>query len=248
MNIFEPFYHFLNSIGYTEPVHPPLTHFPIALVTAALIFRILGRMFKRASLATTSKHCLVLAWLLFFPTVLLGYMDWQHYYHGVFLFPISVKIGLASFLFVLLTAAIVMMLRGREESGTMMVIYFLGFLTVGGLGYFGGRIVYEQAAPPPPPGAGVTVEAGRKIFEANCSGCHPSGGNIILPQYQLKGSDNLDTFDKFRAFIRDPRLDSGAKGPMPEFPPSLISDQDAQELYKYLKQEFAAPAASGKKS
>jgi uncharacterized membrane protein len=247
MNVFEPFYHFLVSIGYTEPVHPPLTHFPIALVTTALIFGILGRMFKRASLTTSARHCLILAWLLFFPTVLLGYMDWQHFYHGVFLFPISVKIGLASFLFVLLTIAIVLVLRGRGESGAMLVIYFLGFLTVGGLGYFGGRIVYEGKAPQPPQ-ATATMETGRKLFEANCSACHPGGANIILPQYQLKGSDYLDTFDKFRAFLRDPRLDSGAKGPMPEFPPSLISDQDAQELYQYLKQEFAAPAAPGKKS
>jgi mono/diheme cytochrome c family protein len=247
MNVFEPFYHFLVSIGYTEPVHPPLTHFPIALVTAALIFGLLARMFKRASLATTARHCVVLAWLLFFPTVLLGYMDWQHFYHGVFLFPIKVKIGLASFLFVLLTTAMFLLLRGRGESGAMLVIYFLGFLTVGGVGYFGGRIVYESAAPPPQAST-PAMEAGRKIFDTNCSSCHPGGGNIILPQYQLKGSDNLDSFDKFRGFIRDPRLDSGAKGPMPEFPPSMISDQHAQELYQYLKQEFAAPAAPGKKS
>jgi mono/diheme cytochrome c family protein len=247
MSVFEPFYHLLEAIGYTEPVHPPLTHFPIALVTTALIFGIVGRMFKRASLTTSARHCLILAWLLFFPTVLLGYMDWQHFYHGVYLFPIMVKIGLASFLLVLLTIGLVLVLRGRGDSGAMLVIYFLGFLTVGGLGYFGGRIVYESAAPAPQ-APSAAVEAGRKLFEGNCSGCHPGGGNIILPQYQLKGSDNLDSFDKFLGFIRNPRLDSGAKGPMPEFPPSTIPDQEAQKLYQYLKQEFAPTAGTGKKT
>jgi len=242
MTFFEPFYQALGAIGYTEPVHPPLTHFPIALVTAALIFGVLGRLFKGANLATSARHCLILAWVFFFPTVLLGFMDWQHFYHGAYLVPIVVKIGLASFLFVLLTAALVLVLRGRGDSGTVLALYLLGFFTVVGLGYFGGRLVYEGA--PVSKSAPAAVQAGQKLFESHCRACHAGGGNAIMPAQPLKGSDELASFEKFLAFIRDPRLDNGAKGPMPEFPPSALPDQEARELYEYLIQEFGVPGAA----
>jgi mono/diheme cytochrome c family protein len=242
MTVFEPFYQALAAMGYTEPVHPPMTHFPIALVTAALIFGVLGRVFKRTNLTISARHCLILAWLFILPTVLLGLTDWQHFYHGVNLVPIIVKIALASFLFVLLTAALVLVLRGRGDSGAVLAIYLLGFFTVVALGYFGGRLVYGGA--PAPPGAPAAVPAGQRLFASHCSSCHSQGGNTVVPGQPLKGSDELDSFEKFLAFIRDPRLDSGAKGPMPDFPPSTLPDDQARELYEYLFREFGQPPAA----
>jgi mono/diheme cytochrome c family protein len=194
-------------------------------------------MFKGVNLTRSARHCAILAWLFVWPTLLLGYMDWQYFYQGAYLLPIIIKIGLSALLVVLLTAALFLMLQGRGESGSILFIYLLGFLTVAAIGYFGGHIVFKGMAPAAPAPT-AAAQAGRKLFEVNCSACHSDGGNIITPQYPLKGSRDLDSFDKFLAYIRDPRLANGQKGPMPEFPPSLISDEEAWELYRYLKPEF----------
>ena len=234
MTIFDPFYQALATLGYTDPVHPPLTHMPIALVTAALIFGLAARLWRRDLLGLSARHCLVLAWLFFFPTVLLGFMDWQHFYQGAWLFPIVVKIWLAGFLFVLLTMGVILVWRGQGDSKVLLVIYVLSFCTVVGLGYFGGRLVFGGWAEPPPGAA----RAGLQIFKENCRACHANGGNIVMFQYPLKGSDKLADFNGFLAFIRDPRLDDGTKGPMPDFPPEAIPDQQARDLYQYLFKTF----------
>jgi uncharacterized membrane protein len=237
MTIFNPLYNALAAIGFTDPIHPPLTHMPIALVVAALIFGFAGWIMRRPFLSQAGRYCLVLAWLFIFPTVLLGFMDWQHYYQGAWLLPIIVKIGLAGFLFVLLSIGVILVVTGREESKALLAIYVIAFLTVGGLGYFGGRLVFGGRAPAAPP----ALQAGKSLFENNCMACHPNGGNAIMPQDIIIGSDRLADFHTFLAWIRDPRLDNGKKGPMPDFQPSKISDKEAQELYRYLINIFGKP-------
>jgi uncharacterized membrane protein len=230
MTIFDPIYHALAALGFTDPIHPPLTHIPIGLVAAALIFGLTGWIVGRPALSRAARYCLGLAWLLIFPTVLLGFMDWQHYYQGAWLLPIIIKIGLAGFLFVLLSIGLILVITGREESKALLAIYVIAFLTVGGLGYFGGRLVFGGRAPTAPPG----LEAGQGLFENNCMACHPNGGNAITPQDIIIGSDRLKDFPTFLSWIRDPRLDNGKKGPMPDFLPGKISDGQARQLYDYL--------------
>ena len=241
MTIFNPFYHALAAMGFTDPIHPPLTHMPIALVVAALIFGLTGWILRRPALGQAARYCLGLAWLFIFPTVLLGFMDWQHYYQGAWLLPIIVKIGLASFLFVLLSIGLILVITGREESKALLAIYVIAFLTVGGLGYFGGRLVFGGRAPAAPP----ALQAGKGLFENNCMACHPNGGNAITPQDIIIGSDRLKDFPTFLVWIRDPRLDNGKKGPMPEFLPGKISDQQARQLYDYLIGVLGKPQAGG---
>ena len=159
MTIFNPLYNALAAIGYTDPIHPPLTHMPIALVVAALIFGLASWILRRPSLGQAARYCLGLAWLFIFPTVLLGFMDWQHFYQGAWLLPIIVKIALTSFLFVLLSIGLILVIIGREESKALLAIYVIAFLTVGGLGYFGGRLVFGGRAPAAPPG----LEAGQGL-------------------------------------------------------------------------------------
>lgn len=234
MTIFNPLYNALYAIGFTDPIHPPLTHMPIALVVAALIFGFTGWILRRPLLSLAGRYCLVLGWLFIFPTVLLGFMDWQHFYQGAWLSPIIAKVGLASCLFVLLSIGLMLIFTGRQESKALLVIYVIAFFTVGGLGYFGGRLVFEGRAPYAP----ANLQPGKRLFENNCMACHPNGGNAIVAQYLLNGSDNLVDFDKFRAFIRNPRLDSGSRGPMPVFSTEKLSDAEARVLYDYVKYEF----------
>lgn len=236
---FNPLYRALAYIGYIEPLHPPFTHYPIALVSASLFFGLVALLWRRPVFWVTARHCLVLAWLFIFPTVLFGFMDWQHYYHGVWMGPIIVKIWLASFLFVLLSIGLILVYKGRGDSRVMLVIYALGFLTVVGLGYFGGKIVYEGMEEG---GTAATtilqVKAGEGIFERNCQSCHPNGGNAIMPNIPIRGSDKLANFQTFVDFIRQPRLPSGANGPMPNFHNTKLSDQEAKALYGYVNHAF----------
>jgi uncharacterized membrane protein len=230
MTTFTPFYNALYVIGFHDPIHPPLTHITIGLVVAALAFGVLAWVLRQPSLAQAARYCLVLAWLFIFPTVLLGFMDWQHWYQGAWLLPILIKICLASFLFLLLSLGMILIYIGREESKALLAIYFIAFFTVAGLGYFGGRLVFGGRAP----AVQTPLEPGRRLFENNCMACHPNGGNAILPDHIIIGSDNLKDLPTFISFIRDPRLDNGQKGLMPDFSPQKISEDQTRLLYEYL--------------
>ena len=198
MTFFDPIYHALAQIGFVDPLHPAFTHYPIALVSASLFFGLVALLWRRPAFWVTAKHCLVLAWLFIFPTVLFGYMDWQYYYHGVWMGPIIVKIWLASFLFVLLSIGLILVYKGRGGSRVMLVIYILGFLTVVALGYFGGKIVYEGMDEGGTAAATILqVKTGEGIFEKNCQSCHPNGGNAIMPNMPIRNSDKLANFKTF---------------------------------------------------
>ena len=239
MTFFNPFYRALADIGYLDPLHPPFTHFPIALVTAALIFGLVAWLFRRQGFWITARHCLWLAWLFIFPTVLFGFMDWQHYYHGDWMLLIIVKICLAAFLFVLLSIGLILHYKGWGESKLILVIYLLSFFTVVALGYFGGKIVFEGVSSSSgAAAASLQAKAGEKIYMDNCEFCHPDGKNTIMPKYPVIGSDRLANFPVFRDWLRDPRLPDGRKGPMPAFPPKKISTEQARDLYRYVLYTF----------
>jgi hypothetical protein len=88
---------------------------------------------------------------------------------------------------------------------------------------------------------------GEKIFNEECSSCHPEGGNVIVPALPLRGSRILANFRAFLAFIRHPEMPDGSQGSMPSFPKSKISDWRARELYHYIRsvEEYAAPGGYG---
>jgi mono/diheme cytochrome c family protein len=76
--------------------------------------------------------------------------------------------------------------------------------------------------------------AGARIFNTNCSRCHPDGGNVILPDFPLRGSSKLSEFRTFLSFIRDPKMPDGSEGVMPVFSNKQISDKQAETLYEYI--------------
>ncbi len=222
-------YRLLENMGYLHPLHPAVTHFPVGLVFGALVLGALSLLFRHENMAKAARYSAVLALILSIPTILFGYMDWQHYYAGGWLYPIKIKIVLAVVLFLLLCAALIFG-RGPAASPKSVALYGFCFLVTVALGYFGGQLVYTGKTPVSPP----KLEHGARLYQSNCSGCHPYGGNIVDPEAAVRGSDELKDLKTFLHWIRDPRLDNGAKGVMPPFLPSRVTDTEAKEMWTYL--------------
>lgn len=225
-----PFYEFLKNLGYPHPPHPPLTHMPIGLVTGALIFGCAALILRRPILGLTARHCLILAWLFWFPAVLLGLMDWQHFYGGVWLHEIKMKLVLAGILGVLLTIGLFVGRHPETEGKGPLIIYALCFFAVVGLGWYGGNLVFGGRTPE----TLKEFKVGREIFHQKCSGCHPQGGNAIMPNLPLIGSPELAKFDTFLSYLRDPKMPNGSRGVMPVFTEKEISHQQTEQLYQYI--------------
>jgi uncharacterized membrane protein len=222
------FYQILTHIGYRHPVHPLLVHMTIGLVIGAFVFGTVGALFRRKTLPQSAWHCITLAFLILFPTVLLGFMDWKHFYAGAWLFPIKMKLIIAAILFVLLFAGTLVGRRAQGQSLGALIIYGLCFLNVIGMGYFGGELVYgvtQSSAP-------MNFQAGEQLYKNNCSACHPNGGNTITPGKPVTGSAKTADFKTFLAWIRGPNP------PMPPFPETKISDKQSTELYQYIVHEL----------
>ncbi len=226
----ESLYKLLAAIGYLHPIHPAITHLPVGIVIGAFLLGIVSLLVHSPMAGRAARYCMIIALISIFPTVLFGYMDWQHFYSGGWLNPIKVKMVLAGVLLVVVTISLVVG-RGNERTSLPVVgINFLTLLTVLGLGFFGGQLVYSGRVPAGP----AEFRGGEKLFHANCSGCHPYGGNIVDPKAELRGSDELKDLQTFIRWIRDPRLDNGAKGVMPPFLQSRVSDTQAKELLGYI--------------
>jgi uncharacterized membrane protein len=231
MHVFDFVYRFLREIGYTHPIHPTEVHMPIGLVVGGLVFALTALLFQRQTLSRTARHCIILAFIWVFPTMLLGYMDWQHYYAGVYMLPIKVKLVLGPVLAVLLLAVILLGKKYGPASKHVLPVYFLSFCTVVVLGYFGGQLVFGSGTSPT---SRESFQAGEKIFVANCKSCHPHGGNIIRPDLPMNGAPELKDPETFLAFIRNPMMPSGSRGAMPAFSPSKVSNAQAEELFRYI--------------
>jgi hypothetical protein len=157
--------------------------------------------------------------------MILGIMDWQHFYEGAWILPIKVKLTMAPVLAALLGLSVFL---GRAYGATSLKVlpfYFLCLCAVTVLGYFGGQLTY----------AGRTISGpkeyinGEQIYAASCTTCHPGGGNTIDPGKPLLHSPLLQNLDLFKMWLRHPAQ------PMPSFPPSKISDAQAKELYAYVE-------------
>ena len=224
-------YHFLNELGYHHPIHPTEVHMPIGLVVGALVFALVAGLFRRERLRLTPRHCIILAFIWIFPTMLFGIMDWQHFYGGALLLPIKVKLTVAPTLAVLLFAAILLGRKYGATSAKVLPVYFLCFFCVVTLGYFGGELIYGGKATP----STKAYRAGEEIFATDCSACHPHGGNVIDPARPVLHSPKLKDLDTFLAWIRQPTA------PMPPFPDSKISDAQGKELYAYIMNVLGQP-------
>jgi mono/diheme cytochrome c family protein len=232
------FYRFLNQFGFTDPVHAALVHMPIGLVVGAFLFGWTASLMGRKELAVTAYHCTILAFLFWFPVVLFGLMDWQHFYQGAWLMPIKIKLILAGILLIILATSILLGRKGESApKGLLLAVSTLAVITVTLLGWFGARLIYDGKVKEAP----VTYDAGEKIFAAHCRSCHPDGGNVIDPNAPILGSSPLKSPEAFISLIRKP------KKPMPAFSPARLSDEDARQLYLYITNVLAKSDKQGSK-
>jgi uncharacterized membrane protein len=150
-------YALLARLGFTEPLHSPITHMPIGLVAGALIFFLVGIFFKRKNLVLTARHASILAFIFVFPTILLGVFDWIHFYHATLFTPIIIKMTLASVAIVVLGTGIIVGSEIKLHSITMTVVYALAFVVMIGLGFFGSGIIYGRGLSMKTPKQAATV-------------------------------------------------------------------------------------------
>jgi uncharacterized membrane protein len=231
MAIINAFYDILNRLGYHHPIHPTEVHMPIGLVVGAFVFAVFALVFRRRKFVLTPRHCIILAFIWIFPTMILGIMDWQHFYGGAWILPIKVKLSTAPILATLLGLSVFLGRMYGATSLKVLPVYFLCLCAVTILGYFGGQLTY----------AGRTIrgpekyKAGEQIFAADCTTCHPSGGNTIDPGKPILHSPLLESLDIFKMWLRNPAQ------PMPPFPSSKISDAQAKELYAYIMNVLEQP-------
>ncbi len=218
------FYGTVERLGYAHAIHPTQVHMVIGLLVGALVFALLARRWKTSSLNLSARHCFLLAAFFAFPAILTGWMDWQYFLSGMWFPVIQGKLALSGLLLLLLGTGFVLGRRGREGTTGVLVIYIFCFFTVGALGYLGGSLVYR----------GVPAEhtqefaQGRAIFESNCAGCHPGGGNVSDPDKPVKGSPVLANLEVFENWLRDPAP------PMPAYPPEDLSREEVKKLHEYV--------------
>jgi uncharacterized membrane protein len=231
-------YQFLEKIGYTHPVHPPMTHIPIGLVVGALILRLAAIFSHGALLARAAFYCLALA-LVFVPTVLSGVTDWQHYFSGAWVFPIKMKFVLTGFLFILLAGGVILGRQGKAETKPFLAICLLSFFVVVGLGYYGGELCVAPQKLCPPAAQGY--QEGAKVYAILCAACHPDGGNIFDASLPVRGTKHLQGFNDFSSFMRHPYRPDHKPPAMPAFSAKRLTDQRMWELYQYSVNVFGPP-------
>ena len=231
----ESIYQLLARIGYSHPLHPPATHLPVGLIIGGFLFALVAWIFNRKNVAQSARHCMILALLMAIPTILLGLMDWQQRLGGAYLFEIKMKLVLAGVLLFLLLAAVVYNALAADFTKINMVIYALCLLTVIGLGYFGGELVYGTREPAVAETKGLAA-TGEQLFKQNCSACHLTDSTATKVGPGLKGVFKQQKFpvsgrsvsaDNFRQILKSP------VGKMPPF--GHLTDEQMNALLNYLK-------------
>jgi mono/diheme cytochrome c family protein len=231
----ELIYQTLAKFGYTHPLHPPATHLPAGLIIGAFVFALIAWILNRKNLAQTARHCLILALVMAVPTILLGLMDWQYRFGGAWLFEIKMKLVLAGILLLLLILAAVYGALAGAFTKTVMALYALCLLTVVGLGYFGGELVYGTRAPAGEEVKGLAAE-GTMVFKQNCSVCHLMDSTATKVGPGLKGVFKLDKFPISGRPVSDDNFRQILKTPYSKMPPfGQLSDEQVSALLDYLK-------------
>jgi uncharacterized membrane protein len=231
----ESIYQILAKIGYTHPLHPPATHLPAGLIISAFLFALIALIFNRKKLAQTARHCIILALIMAGPTILLGLMDWQYRFDGAWLFEIKMKLILGGILlFLLLVAAGYSALAGAFTK-TVVAIYALCLLTVIGLGYFGGELVYGTKASVGEDVKGLAAE-GAMVYKQNCLNCHHADSTATKVGPGLMGIFKQTKFPISGQPVSDDNFRQILKTPVRKMPPfAHLSDEKVAALIAYLK-------------
>lgn len=233
--MFEFIYQALAKIGYTHPIHPAITHVPVGLIIGGFVFDIAARFLKRPVLTQTTRHCMILALISILPTMFLGYLDWQHFYGGAWLFPIKMKLLLSGMLLIFLSTVVILGLKPERNSKFIILIYTFCLVMVLGLGYFGGELVYGSKTTKSDIAEGPAVE-GVRIFNERCSVCHYADKTETKIGPGLQGLFNLKSMPFSGVPVSNANIHKLLKTPFKNMPPFPdLPEEDIEALIAYLK-------------
>tara|TARA_Y100000589_G_C26852607_1_gene506590 strand:- start:64 stop:486 length:423 start_codon:yes stop_codon:yes gene_type:complete len=137
----EGIYSLMESVGFTHPLHPAMTHAPMGMVIGMLLFGLLGLKWTDKHFSLAAYYCSVVAFITVFPTAILGMLDWLHLLNGEWYPLIIVKMVLTVILATLLLISIILRNKGASPP-KLVILYILCMACAGGLGYSGGDLVY----------------------------------------------------------------------------------------------------------
>ncbi len=245
--MFDFIYETLSSLGYTHPLHPLFTHVTIGLTVGAFVFALGGKVSRGDGMLMCARYCVSLALVVLIPTVLLGYMDWQHFFGGAWRLPFKAKLGLAGALLILLIVTGLLAEKAQRRKTSPLFAYFLCFLCVAGLGYFGGELVYgkpfaaSEPASPEPQAEETTAPPqlaleGAEIFSQNCAMCHAVDTTEEGIGPGLKGLFNRDSLPVSGRAVSEEAVRTQVRDPFENMPPfQNLTDPQIDAIIAYLK-------------
>ena len=145
------------------------------------------------------------------------------------------KLALAGILLFLLLVAVVYAALSGTFTKTLLAIYALCLVTVIGLGYFGGELVYGTKT-----GTGAETKSlaaeGAALFKQNCSACHFTDSTKVKVGPGLKGLFDQDKFPVSGNPVSDDGFRQLLKTPYSKMPPfGHLADEQVSALLDYLK-------------
>lgn len=136
------FFNLLESIGFTHPLHPPITHIPMGLAIGGFTFALIAYFLKKPQLYKSSYHCTIFAFVGIPPTIVTGVLDWLNSYGGEWLPAIKIKVVMAVMITILLIAAIFLGKDAEKAPVRYLLVYSLVIVSACILGYWGGDLIF----------------------------------------------------------------------------------------------------------
>ena len=138
----EAMYHTLEKVGFVHPLHPAITHVPMGMVMGGFVFVLLFVLLNKTEFLTTAFHCMCLAFLGTFPTIMLGFTDWQYRFDGEWSLLIVLKMIFALTLVILILFAIKFNREDCDNPRKLLIIHGLCLFFAIGLGFMGGELLF----------------------------------------------------------------------------------------------------------
>lgn len=133
-------YKTLESIGFTHPLHPAITHLPMGMIMGGFIFALLA--FRKEALWKSAHYSFIVALVFAPPTIILGIMDWLYRYRGNMDTLFTLKFIFAGTLLIVLSAAVYLGQQEKRNDKLLFVMYLLSLFNAIALGFTGGAIAY----------------------------------------------------------------------------------------------------------
>jgi len=135
----------------------------------------------------------------------------------------------------LLFIALIFGFFGERFSKFLVLLYLLCLISVIGLGYFGGELVYSTKESAAGVSGGPAAE-GAMIFKQNCSACHLTDSTATKVGPGLKGIFERDTFPVSGWPVSEENFRKQLQQPFDKMPPfGHLPTEQVEALIAYLK-------------